>query len=312
MRHGLFISVFAFVICSAWTPEVGAQDAAAAEALFRSAREAAEQGDWVTACDRFEESKRLEPAPGTVLNLARCRENLGEVASAWKSYTEAVQRLPARDERHAFARKKSIELEARVPYLILNAPRTESDVVVSVDGTELSSASFGVPLPIDPGEVEVVVQAKGHETKKTALTLAEGDEVTHQLELGPRAAGVSAGSLGGRSVDERPSAEKGKGSALPFFILGGVGAAAAIGGGIWAGIELPKVKDEENCLNGSCTEVGADAAARGRVAVYILGAGSVLAVGGFSLGAYFSSKKEAQVSLAPLPGGGAIFWRTDL
>lgn len=113
-------------------------------------------------------------------------------------------------------------------------------------------------------------------------------------------------------MDERPSAEKGKRSALPFFILGGVGAAAAIGGGIWAGIELPKVKDEENCLNGSCTEVGADAAARGRVAVYILGAGSVLAVGGFSLGAYFSSKKEAQVSLAPLPGGGAIFWRTDL
>lgn len=312
MRHGLFFSASAFLFCSALTSRVGAQDAAAAEALFRSAREAAEQGDWVTACDRFEESKRLEPAPGTVLNLARCRENLGEIASAWKSYTEAAQRLPARDERHEFARKKSLELEARVPYLILNAPRTKSDVVVTLDGTELSSASFGVPLPIDPGEVEVAVQAKGHETQKTTLTLAEGDEVTHQLELGPRTADTKAGSSGGGSLDEGSSTAKGESSALPFFILGGVGAAAAIGGGIWAGIELPKVKDEENCRNGSCTDVGADAAARGRVAVYILGAGSVLAVGGFSLGAYLGSKKEAQVSLAPLPGGGAIFWRSDL
>lgn len=312
MRNGLFISACAFFICATLAPEAHAQDAAAAEALFRSAREAAEQGDWVTACDRFEESKRLEAAPGTVLNLARCRENLGQVASAWKSYTEAAQRLPARDERHAFARKKSIELEARVPHLTLNAPQTTVKTVVTIDGTELSGASFGVPLPFDPGEVEVVVQAKGYETHASRLALEEGDDLTHQLELGKRVEGSVSGASATGPVSPGALSDKQKKASLPFFILGGVGAAAAIGGGIWAGVELPTVKDEENCQNGSCTDAGADAAARGRIAVYLLGAGSVLAVAGLSVGAYLRTKKESQVSLTPLPGGGAVFWRTDL
>lgn len=312
MRNQLFLSSGALLFCLGAVAPARAQDAAAAEALFRSAREAAEQGDWVTACDRFEESKRLEPAPGTVLNLARCRENLGQIASAWKSYTEAAQRLPAQDERHEFAKKKSVELEARVPYLTLNAPETDADVVVTIDGTRLSSASFGVPLPFDPGKIEVVVQAPAHDNNVTRLVLEEGEEVTHQLELGPRTSASREQGAAGGVADEQSFVGEKKKSALPFFILGGVGAAMAIGGGIWAAVELQTVKDEENCLNGRCSDVGADAAARGRIAVYLLGAGSALAVGGFGIGAYLKSKKEVQVSVSPLPGGGAVFWRTEL
>lgn len=312
MRQKLFLSASALLFRLSVAAPAHAQDTAAAEALFRSAREAAEQGDWVTACDRFEESKRLEPAPGTVLNLARCRENLGQIASAWKSYTEAAQRLPVQDERHEFAKKKSLELEARVPHLILHAPETETEMVVTIDGTELSSASFGVALPFDPGTLEVVVRAPGHEESRAELVLEEGEEVTHQLALGPRSsrAGEGGSSLG--ASEKQPSQISGKKSALPFFIVGGVGAAAAIGGGVWAAVELKTVKDEKNCLDKRCSDVGADAAARGRVAVYLVGAGAALAAGGFGVGAYLTAKKESQVGVSPLPGGGAVFWRTEL
>ncbi len=308
----LFLSL---LVCSslAFSRPALAQDAAAAEALFRSAREAAEQGDWVTACDRFEESKRLEPAPGTVLNLARCREKLGQVASAWKSYNEAAQRLPARDERRAFARKKALELEARVPHLTLEAPRSEQSVAVFVAGTKLSSATFGVPLPFDPGDVEIVVQAEGHETNSTVLNLEEGQVVSHQIVLGPLLPSAPDAGPSDRRATVATSAKTDGSGAQPFFILGGVGAAAAVFGGVWAGIELPKVKDEANCVDGTCVDAGADAAARGRAAVYLLGAGSLLAIGGFSVGAYLSTKKkEHQVSLVPLPGGGAVLWKADL
>ena len=111
------------IVC--WGSPCQAQDSAAAEALFRSAREAAETGDWVTACDRFEESKRLEPAPGTVLNLARCREQLGQIASAWKSYMEASQRLPEADSRQEFARRKARELKPLIPEIIFHPPQAD-------------------------------------------------------------------------------------------------------------------------------------------------------------------------------------------
>lgn len=311
MQKEHFLSAFAVLFSLCVAAPTCAQDTAAAEALFRSARQAAEQGDWITACDRFEESKRLEPAPGTVLNLARCRENLGQIASAWKSYTEAAQRLPAQDERHEFAKKKSLELEARVPHLILNAPDSDAEIVVTIDGTELSSASFGVALPFDPGRLEVVVLAPDHEASRVILVLEEGEDVTHQLVLGPSASGSDEKDLAGSS---EPQASPGgaKRSALPFFIVGGVGAAAALGGGVWAALELKTVKNEKNCIEKRCSDVGGDAAARGRVAVYVLSAGAAMAVGGFGVGAYLSAKKESQVSVSPLPGGAAVFWRTDL
>src|SRR6478736_2091435 len=83
-----------------WTAPAGAQEQAAAEALFRSAREAAARGDWVTACDRFEET------PGSVFNLAKCREELGQLASAWKRYGEVIQKLPESDARVGYAKER--------------------------------------------------------------------------------------------------------------------------------------------------------------------------------------------------------------
>ncbi|MFO0567610.1 MAG: hypothetical protein U0263_18270 [Polyangiaceae bacterium] len=55
------------------------RDATAAEALFNAGRDAVKAGDYPTACAKFRESNRLDPAPGTVLNLADCEEHLGHV-----------------------------------------------------------------------------------------------------------------------------------------------------------------------------------------------------------------------------------------
>src|SRR6476646_7884960 len=83
----------------------------AAEALFRSGREAVDRGDWQTACARFEESHRLEPAVGTVFNLANCREKLGQLASAWQRFREVKERLPPGDERSAVTDQRIAALE---------------------------------------------------------------------------------------------------------------------------------------------------------------------------------------------------------
>ncbi len=284
-----------------------AQDQAAAEALFRSAQEAAEQGDWVKACDRFEESNRLEPAPGTVLNIGRCREMLGEVASAWKSYGEAAERLPSGDKRAAFARKRAEALEDRVPYLTLLAPETDEQFSVSVRDVEFASASFGVALPFNPGKMAIVVRSAEREDFVIQLELEEGERVERQLELGvPVEESLISSSA---SVTEPSAPTQDRTWAIASFAVAGLGAGAAIFGGIWSGIERGKVGD--SCPGGDCgtDQAAYEASVRGRTAVVVLATGAGVALVGAGLGTYFLLQNDTdEVALATRPGGAMLTW----
>src|SRR4051812_25624340 len=79
-----------------------ARDPAAGEALYRAAKESAKRGDWEKACAQFAESQRLDPAPGTLVNLADCEEHRGLVTSAWTHFTEVETQFKAGDARTAY------------------------------------------------------------------------------------------------------------------------------------------------------------------------------------------------------------------
>src|SRR5258708_2013252 len=64
-------------------------DVNAADALFQSAKAAMDRGDLATACPRFAESQRLDPAVGTTLNLGECEARSGKLAAALAHYEEA-------------------------------------------------------------------------------------------------------------------------------------------------------------------------------------------------------------------------------
>src|SRR5258708_21030881 len=72
-------------------------DPAAAEQLFLAGRAAMQQGSLETACQRFAESQRLDPAAGTPINLADCLERRGLIASPWQPWKEALGALPKDD-----------------------------------------------------------------------------------------------------------------------------------------------------------------------------------------------------------------------
>ena len=62
-----------------------------AEQLFRHARAMLAEKNYVDACPLLEQSHRLEPALGTLLNLADCFENIGRPASAYRAFTAAAE-----------------------------------------------------------------------------------------------------------------------------------------------------------------------------------------------------------------------------
>src|SRR5579862_5648801 len=85
-----------------------ASEQAAAEALFNQARDLMAAKQYADACPKFAESERLDPAPGTLLNLATCYERNGQIASAWVTFKEAATAAHKADQadRARLARDK--------------------------------------------------------------------------------------------------------------------------------------------------------------------------------------------------------------
>ena len=161
-----------------------AASVAAAEALFESGHEAMSQGDYDTACARFEESNRLDPAVGSLLNLAVCEEKRGRLATAWQLFKRVMSDLPAGDDRYPIAQRRASALRPRVPRLTLALESGASkQTTVRYLEAVLGQASFDVPLPFDPGDHTFYVSAPQREPREYHVTLGEGDQKV--LTVGP-------------------------------------------------------------------------------------------------------------------------------
>lgn len=159
---------------AASTPEAerGARGAASgpgvsarAQALFDEGRTLMKRGRPQEACQRFEESDRLESGLGTRFHLARCYEVLGKLASAHGLFSEVAREAAARgqEERERVARERAQALEPRLARLTVVVPfRTSADLRITRDGVPISASSWGVALPVDPGEHRITASAPGH------------------------------------------------------------------------------------------------------------------------------------------------------
>jgi hypothetical protein len=58
------------------------------EKLFREGRELLKANKIAEACEAFASSQQLAPGVGTLMNLAMCREQQGQTATAWKLFVD--------------------------------------------------------------------------------------------------------------------------------------------------------------------------------------------------------------------------------
>jgi hypothetical protein len=150
----------------------GAAASAAAETLFDKGHEAMKAGDYKTACERFRESDRLEPAVGAKLNLANCEQQRGRYATSSHLFKLVLSQLPPSDDRVPIARERVKELDAKVPTVTFElVPGDYENVTVKEGELVLRAASFGVPLPFDPGEHQFIVEAPGHKWRRYKIEL---------------------------------------------------------------------------------------------------------------------------------------------
>jgi tetratricopeptide (TPR) repeat protein len=155
------------------SPSARAGDAAVAEALFAEARQLMAQGRYAEACPKLESSNRIDPATGTLLNLASCYEKLGRTATAWALYLQ-VAGSPQGALRADYARQHADALLPTLPKLTIRAPTAPPDAHVTRDGIVVPVGAFGAPIPVDPGHHVIEATASGRISFHREIDIATG------------------------------------------------------------------------------------------------------------------------------------------
>jgi hypothetical protein len=281
----------------------------AAEELFLAGRAAMESGDLKTACKRFEESERLDPAAGTLINWAECLNRQGSLVASLLKWTEALDALPPSDERRAGAEERIVALRLRVPRLEIHAvPSTPPGAMIARDGISIDAVALGIAIPVDPGVHRITVSAAGRTTSEVVVTLAETEH---------RSVTVSAGQPLTASAPAAPPPAPPASHDTPVgaFIVGGIGAASLLTGltfGVLAIVEKGKMDDQCPTVSGSvqCSEAGVNSAHSGDTYATVANVLVPVGLAGLGVGAYWlwaSSRESEHASLraAPLGSHGA-------
>lgn len=180
--------VVAFVLLSS-SMTLAQPAGAQAETLFRQGRDLMASGKTAEACSAFQESQRLEPAVTTLLNLAGCREKLGQIATAWGLFLEAERQTrsattAADRQLHDVAQKRAAGLEPRISKLEIDVPDASK-----LDGLEIKrgeeridAGAWNRALPVDGGTYTISATAPKSLPWSTQITIGgEHDSKTVQV-----------------------------------------------------------------------------------------------------------------------------------
>lgn len=231
---------------------------AAAVQLFDAAEGLSKAGRLAEACPKYAESYRLDPALGALLHYADCRERNGELASAYAAFRDAAEIAAQKnDDRKALAEGRAQALEPRLSKVSIElAPNAKvPGLEVSKDGTVLSDASLGIPIPLDRGVHRVDARAPGY--KPWAVTVAvqrEGvtEHVTVPALEAEQAAPVPAVAPPPEPAQAPPPAKpESRGGVSPVtWIAGGVAVAGLATGVVFNVLARSANSDaEDRCTN---------------------------------------------------------------
>jgi hypothetical protein len=284
--------------------EPSADDKALATMLFQEGRTLMTAGRTAEACLKLEESQRLDPGGGTLLNLALCHEQEGRLARSWSEFKEAaiVARRDGRRDRESEADLHVDALEPRLSRLTIVVPAgTQVEgLVVERDGHGVGPGAWSTAIPVDGGTHTVRATALGREPfVATVVVDKEADRLTVEIPVlatpvvvvaSPR---VSSSELPGPGFAGTTPA-----ATTPMFTPGrlrwaGIGTASvgvvllgAAGYALTTAIGAKNASSSE-CFADGCTEVGLqkrrDAVSRGNTATLLGVSGAVLVGAGATL-----------------------------
>lgn len=188
MPRGAALIIVTLSVCAADARAQTPEDRVTAAALFREGKALMDAGHIAEGCRKLEASRQLDPAPGTILNLAYCHEQEGKTATAMTEYDEAIA-LAKRDNRRdrvKFASAQMAALAPKLSRLTIAVPEASiiAELVISRDGSVVPRAAWNTAIPVDPGEHAIEASAKGRQGWSTKVTIGKtADQQTVTVPL---------------------------------------------------------------------------------------------------------------------------------
>ncbi|NUO52768.1 MAG: tetratricopeptide repeat protein [Polyangiaceae bacterium] len=232
----------------AYTPEVGAQDSAAADVLFQEAKTLMGAGKVAEACPKFQASLELQRTLGTLMNLADCLEQQGRVGSAHRRWEEAVTlAAEQKDDRGTFAEERRKAVASRVPKLVVDAVTGAENLSVAIAGSPVPSSKLGLPMDVDPGKVAITILRGDTVLETREVDLAEGQSLTVKLDLP-----AISKAHPEKKKSEKPVVEARPEQRIAGFVVLGVGLAGVTAFAVLESVALAKRSEADE--TGNCVE----------------------------------------------------------
>ena len=343
MRQRLVISVLLTGLCCGTQARAQApveNDRVLAQSLFEQGKKLMQAGDYDAACPKLEASQRMDPAGGTLINLALCHEKQGKTATAWADFKAAlgVARRDGRRDRIEAAEQHIAALEPMLPRLTVSVSERVQGLVVSLDGTALSQAVWDTPVPVDPGVHELGAEAPGRNRWSERLEIAASEQKTvtvPELEASAAAEPLPPAPTGPVSTQPAPPrgpapperdqgrAEASPNNAMLGWVIGGAGV-AALGVGSYFGIRTFSKRsqsDKECPTDTTCSPDGVELNNDAWTSAWVSDIAMGLGVIGVGVGAYLvltssgsetkpeqagERRSELMVAAGARPGGGDV------
>jgi tetratricopeptide (TPR) repeat protein len=246
---------------------------ASSAAAQESARELFERGtaayhvaDYESAISAWERAYALDPRPLLQFNLSQAYERVGRLADAVHALETYLDTAPADDPPRATAVARLASMRERLARTGVVVHANVDGAIVLIDGEERARTPRPDPIPVAPGTHSLVVRSPGYREHRAEIAVSGGNVAEVEAQLEPLEAG--AGDEGGHTGRAGAWTLVGGGGAILVTgaVLGGValgkahdaqfrddatarsarrlahagdalmavGAAAAVGGIVWA------------------------------------------------------------------------------
>lgn len=286
--------------------------ASPADDAFKRGRELLKAGRFREACDQFEKSQALDPALGTLYNIAQCDAEIGKLATALAAYKDVVAH-----DTNAARKQASTEaiarLEQRVPHLLVHA---EAGTTVTLAGKPIV---LDAPIAMDFGTYALHGVPKSGPPIDRSITIdQEGSTAEVTLKATPVASVPPPHTVEPKNPEPPPpppvAPSHRKTYAVATIAVGGAGLATGL---VFGALARSQWADAKKLCDGGTTcasQADADAAARlgtqahGRATLSTIFtiAGGAVAATGIVLYATAPTSHEMAIAAVPASDGGTL------
>ena len=263
-----------------------AADVKKASAHFNEGSRLFEFKRFPQALDHFKKSYAFVPSPNSHLYIARCLAVLDQPFEAYlefdKVIAEAEDRIKAGEDKYAptleSAKGERDELAPKIAFVTIDVRNPAPGAVLTIRGQELAREKWGKPVPLAPGEAQVILESASNPAISQSLTLAAGDAKSVTLGTAP--------TVTTPLPDKAPaSSPQGRGWLRPYaYVAAGAGVAGLAAFTAAGSMSNATFANLEQTCRGPCPANRADDVSAGKTEQTVANIGLIVGALGVAAG----------------------------